>query len=46
MTSYNRVGSLWAGGSTALLIGVLRNEWGFNGAIITDYSDYQFLNYF
>ncbi len=45
MTSYNRVGALWAGGSTALLTGVLRNEWGFNGTIITDYSDFnQFMN--
>jgi beta-glucosidase len=39
MTSYNRIGSVWAGGSAALLKGVLRNEWGFNGAVITDYSD-------
>ena len=39
MTSYNRVGALWAGGSQALLQGVLRNEWGFNGVVITDYSD-------
>ena len=45
MTSYNRVGALWAGGSTALLQGVLRGEWGFNGTIITDYSDNnQFMN--
>ena len=45
MTSYNRVGALWAGGSTALLQGVLRGEWGFNGSIITDYSDNnQFMN--
>lgn len=39
MTSYNRVGAVWAGGSQALLMGVLRNEWGFNGVVITDYSD-------
>ncbi len=39
MTSYNRVGALWAGGSQALLEGVLRTEWGFNGVLITDYSD-------
>ena len=40
MTSYNRVGAVWAGGSAALLKGVLFNEWGFRGEIITDYSDY------
>ncbi len=39
MTSYNRVGALWAGGSVSLMTGVLRNEWGFKGAVITDYSD-------
>lgn len=39
MTSYNRIGALWAGGSSALMLGVLRGEWGFNGTVITDYSD-------
>ena len=40
MTSYNRVGAMWAGGSTALLTNVLRDEWGFNGTVITDYADH------
>ena len=40
MTSYNRLGAVWAGGSTALLTDVLRGEWGFEGAVITDYSDH------
>lgn len=40
MSSYNRIGAVWAGGSTALLTGILRNEWGFQGAVITDYSDH------
>lgn len=45
MTSYNRVGSVWAGGSEALMTGVLRNEWGYKGAVITDFSDNnQFMN--
>lgn len=39
MTAYNRLGAVWAGGSEALMTGVLRNEWGYKGAIITDYSD-------
>ena len=39
MTSYNRVGAVWAGGSAALLKGVLFGEWGFQGEIITDWSD-------
>ncbi len=40
MTSYNRVGAVWAGGSYALLTGVLRNEWSFRGAVLTDYADH------
>lgn len=37
MTSFNRVGTCWAGGSYDLLTGVLRGEWGFDGFVITDY---------
>lgn len=40
MSSYNRIGALWAGGSKALLTDVLREEWGFHGAVITDYCDH------
>lgn len=39
MTSYNRIGAVWAGGSLALMQGVLFEEWGFHGEIITDWSD-------
>ena len=39
MTSYNRVGAVWAGGSAAMMKGVLANEWGFRGEIITDWAD-------
>ncbi len=41
MTSYNRLGAVWAGGSEALMNGVIRDEFGFKGCIITDYSDHQ-----
>lgn len=45
MTSYNRIGAVWAGGSKALLTGILREEWNFRGAVITDYSDHHaFMN--
>lgn len=40
MSSYNRVGAVWAGGSEALLAGVLRGEWGFHGVVVTDFSDH------
>lgn len=36
MTAFNRIGYTWAGGHYNLLTGVLRNEWGFNGFVITD----------
>lgn len=38
MSSFNRLGLTWAGGSYPLLTQVLRNEWGFRGLVITDYS--------
>ena len=38
MSSFNRLGMKWAGGSYALLTQVLRDEWGFHGTVITDYS--------
>ena len=45
MSSYNRIGAVWAGGSEALLTSVLRDEWGFNGSVITDYCDHhEFMN--
>ncbi len=45
MSSYNRIGAVWAGGSKALLTEVLRGEWGFHGGVITDYCDHHaFMN--
>ena len=39
MTSFNRIGAVWSAGSQALIQGVLRNEWGFKGMTITDYTE-------
>lgn len=39
MSSYNRIANVWTGGCETLITGILRNEWGFNGSIVTDYSD-------
>lgn len=36
MSSLNRFGPRWAGGSYELLTEVLRNEWGFHGNVVTD----------
>ena len=38
MSSFNRIGMKWAGGSYSLLTSILRDEWGFEGMVITDYS--------
>ena len=38
MSAYNRIGAQWCGGSRALLVDLLRNEWGFDGFVITDAS--------
>lgn len=38
MTAYNRLGDQWCGGSKALLIDLLRSEWGYDGFVITDAS--------
>ena len=39
MTSFNRIGAVYSGGSEASITGVVRMEWGFKGAIITDWAD-------
>ena len=43
MSSYNRLGTTWAGGSAALMGRVLRDEWGFQGFAITDFDLYEFM---
>lgn len=43
MSSYNRVGATWAGGSIPLMQTVLRDEWGFAGLVITDFDLYEFM---
>lgn len=38
MSSFNRIGTHWAGGDYRLLSQVLRNEWGFKGTVICDFN--------
>ncbi len=38
MSAYNRIGTTWCGAHSALLNDVLRNEWGFEGFVVSDYS--------
>lgn len=37
MSSFNYIGNRWAGGSASLCKTVLRDEWGFQGLVETDY---------
>ncbi len=38
MSAFNKVGATWSGGNYALLTGLLREEWGFKGSVLTDYA--------
>lgn len=44
MSSFNRIGATWAGGSVALMDTVLRDEWGFEGFAISDFNLYNYMN--
>lgn len=37
MSSYNYIGVTWAGAKSELLNNILRDEWGFEGMVLTDY---------
>lgn len=44
MSSFNRIGFTWCGGSYNLLTKLLRDEWGFRGMVVTDYNLPQYMN--
>jgi beta-glucosidase len=44
MSSFNRVGTVWAGGDYNLLTNLLRVEWGFRGTVITDFNLTPYMN--
>lgn len=44
MSGFNRIGTVWAGGNYALLTQLLRDEWGFNGMVITDFNLTPYMN--
>lgn len=39
MTSFNKINGTFAGGSRDLCTGILREEWGFDGVVVTDWGD-------
>ncbi|HEM2749026.1 TPA: glycoside hydrolase family 3 protein [Streptococcus suis] len=40
MAGMNRVGIAWAGNHTGLMTNVVRNEWGFDGIVVTDQASF------
>lgn len=42
MSSYNHIGSTWAGGCEALCTGLLRDEWGYDGHVVSDWTLYDY----
>jgi beta-glucosidase len=38
MSSFNKIGTKWTGGDYRLLTTILREEWGFKGTVICDFS--------
>ncbi|MBQ6755344.1 MAG: glycoside hydrolase family 3 C-terminal domain-containing protein [Oscillospiraceae bacterium] len=38
MSSFNRIGETWAGGNYNLITDILREEWGYQGFVLTDYE--------
>ena len=44
MSSFNFIGDTWAGGRESLVTGILREEWGFTGFVLTDFNLYDFMN--
>ncbi len=43
MSSYNYIGDVWAGGLESLQTGLLRDEWGYAGHVISDWSFYDYM---
>lgn len=38
MTSYNKINGVYAPNNKDLIIGILRNEWGYNGLVMSDWN--------
>lgn len=45
MASMNRIGLRWTGGHYGLMTATLRDEWGFQGMVITDQASYSVFAY-
>jgi beta-glucosidase len=45
MASMNRIGSRWSGGHYGLMTATLRDEWGFEGMVVTDQASFSVFAY-
>lgn len=45
MASMNRIGARWSGGHYGLMTETLRDEWGFEGLVVTDQASYSVFAY-
>ena len=45
MASMNRIGPVWSGGHAGLMTDTLRDEWGFQGVVITDQASFSVFAY-
>lgn len=45
MASMNRIGNRWSGGHYGLMTATLRDEWGFEGFVVTDQASYSVFAY-
>ncbi len=45
MASMNRIGSRWSGGHYGLMTATLREEWGFEGMVVTDQASFSVFAY-
>ena len=45
MASMNRIGTRWSGAHAGLMTNTLRNEWGFNGVVVTDQASFSVFAY-
>ena len=44
MSSFNRIGTRWTGGDYRLITTILRDEWGFEGTVVTDFTSGSYMN--
>ncbi len=45
MASMNRLGATWSGAHAGLMTATLRDEWGFDGVVVTDQASYNVFAY-